>query len=487
MAGADSTGTELYTQMGGDTNDMNMEQRPDLYEETNFGGTPEEEPATGGEPPKVPSAEGPATPEAPDLNIIDLGSTQYETLQASQKILVGSISTWVKAIRRAYDYNPTAKTRININDFVLNADGLSLKVIESSGNLRLVRLSNKSRGGYLVLKSVIDRSIIATRQKLSEIFPGIDFTNINLSKEGREILALKNKIPTLTPDASPEDVLQAATAASTAVESLVATAEAGVGVRQEDLGLNIGEFDLRTLQGFDREMQRAKGELRIRLDQLAQTEKDIKDATDHITREERKLQAPDATEDDLADVRNRKRALEDTLKNLQDQREAHLVYIREYSTELRGQFNRIRETVEKVLYGDKTLREKLSTIFREQGVTLTSLTLALALIIETIVLAIEGATGGGGAAAAGGGTTPDPGVPAKAAASMRNALLKLAGWIKALASKSLAALPGIIGTAVSFLLRTAGDAAAWFAKNLWALVVAVILIVVAELRRKKYS
>jgi hypothetical protein len=58
---------------------------------------------------------------------------------------------------------------------VLGADGLMLKVIESNGSLRMVRLSNKSRGGYLVLKSVIDRSITATRQKLSEIFPGIDF------------------------------------------------------------------------------------------------------------------------------------------------------------------------------------------------------------------------------------------------------------------------------------------------------------------------
>jgi hypothetical protein len=319
-------------------------------------------------------------------------------------------------------------------------------------------------------------------------FLGLISPGINLSKEGREILALKDKIPTLAPDASPEDVLQAATAASTAVESLVETAEAGVGVRQEDLGLNIGEFDLRTLQGFDREMQRVKGELRIRLGQLAQTDKDIKDVTDHIAREERELQAPDATEDDLADVRNRKSALEDSLKNLRDQREAHLAYVREFSTELRGQFNRIRETVERVIYGDKTLADRLRTIFREQGVTLASLLLALSAIIAAIVEAIVGSSGGGGAAAAaGGGTTPEPGVPAKAKEYVKNALLKLAGWIKVLASKSLAALPGIIGTAVSFLLRTAGDAAAWFAKNLWALVIAVVLIVVAELRRKKYS
>jgi hypothetical protein len=299
---------------------------------------------------------------------------------------------------------------------------------------------------------------------------------------------LKEKIPTLTPDASPEEISQAATAASTAVESLVGTAEAGVGVRQEDLGLNIGEFDLRTLQGFDREMQRLKGELRIRLDQLAQTDKDIKDVTDHIAREDRKLQAPDATEDDLADVRNRKKALEDSLKNLRDQREAHLTYIREFSTELRGQVNRIRETVEKVLYGDKTLAEKIRTIFREQGVTIASLLVALSAIIAAIVEAILGSSGGGAAAAAAGGTSPEPGVPAKAKEYAKNALLKLAGWLKALATKALAALPGIIGAAVSWLLKTAGNAAAWLAKNLWALVVAAVVIVVAELRsRKKYS
>jgi hypothetical protein len=113
MAGADVTGTELYTQLSGETTDMIMEQRPDLYEETNFWGTPaEEQPAapTGGELPTIPSAEGPAHPEAPDLDIIDLGSTKYETLENSKKIHVGSISTWVKAVRRAYDYKPTAKT-----------------------------------------------------------------------------------------------------------------------------------------------------------------------------------------------------------------------------------------------------------------------------------------------------------------------------------------------------------------------------------------
>jgi hypothetical protein len=76
MAGAEVTGTELYDQMSGETTDMTMRQGPDLFEETNFGGTlPAEEQPTipAGGLPAIPSAEQPAPLEAPDLDIIDLG------------------------------------------------------------------------------------------------------------------------------------------------------------------------------------------------------------------------------------------------------------------------------------------------------------------------------------------------------------------------------------------------------------------------------
>jgi hypothetical protein len=326
----------------------------------------------------------------------------------------------------------------------------------------------------------VARTSSETLDKLFRIFPNFDFS-ANLPTGGRAIMALRENIPVLPPDASVDAISKAATVASSAVESLVETAKAGVGVRQEDLGLNIGEFDLRTLQGFDWEMQRLKGELRIRLNQLTQTEKDIKDVTDHVAHEDRKLQAPDAIEEDLRHVRDRKRTLEDSLKTLRDQREPHLTYIREFSTGLRSQVNRIPETVETVLYGDKTLGEKIRTIFREQGVTITSLLVALSAVIAAIVEAILGSSGGGAAAA--GGISPEPGVPAKE--YVKHALVKLAGWLKALAAKALAALPGVIRAAVSWLLKTAGNAAAWLAKNIWALVVAAVVIAFAELRSRK--
>jgi hypothetical protein len=205
MAGVEVTGTELYDQMSGETTDMTMRQRPDLYEETNFGGTQpaEGQPTipsgelptfpTGEELPEIPSAERLAPRQAPDLDIIDLGDFKYTTATNAEKILVGSISTWLKAQLRAYKYNPSTKTKININDFVLDVDGLKLRVIDRYGNLRMVRLSNKN-GGYLALRSVIESNVASTKKKISEIFPEFDFTKITLSKEALREL----KLSTLT-------------------------------------------------------------------------------------------------------------------------------------------------------------------------------------------------------------------------------------------------------------------------------------------------
>jgi hypothetical protein len=57
--------------------------------------------------------------------------------------------------------------------------------------------------------------------------------------------------------------------------------------------------------------------------------------------------------------------------------------------------------------------------------------------------------------------------------------------MKTLATKALAALPGIIGATVSWLLRLVGGAAAWLAQNLWMVAVGLIAIVVTELRSRQ--
>jgi hypothetical protein len=143
MAGAEVTGTELYDQMSGESTDMTMRQGPDLFQETYFGGTPLPGPPAE-EQPVTPVGGQPAPPDAPDLGVIDLGDFQYSTATSSEKILLGSVSTWVKAVRRAYNYNPGTKTRIDIRDFKRDKDGLMLLVVDG-GRTREVRYFFLSR------------------------------------------------------------------------------------------------------------------------------------------------------------------------------------------------------------------------------------------------------------------------------------------------------------------------------------------------------
>ena len=65
-------------------------------------------------------------------------------------------------------------------------------------------------------------------------------------------------------------------------------------------------------------------------------------------------------------------------------------------------------------------------------------------------------------------------------------LKTLAGWVKALAGKVAAALPGIIGAIVSWLLKTAGVAATWLAEHPWPLAIALVAMVTVRLRSRHY-
>ena len=98
---------------------------------------------------------------------------------------------------------------------------------------------------------------------------------------------------------------------------------------------------------------------------------------------------------------------------------------------------------------------------------------ALGFIVSTIVLAIQNAVG----------VTPAPTPPTPSSGGtdrVKKQLKTLAGWLKALAGKAAAALPGVIGAIVSWLLKTAGSVAVWLAENLWALAVALVYEIIAR-------
>ena len=125
----------------------------------------------------------------------------------------------------------------------------------------------------------------------------------------------------------------------------------------------------------------------------------------------------------------------------------------------------------KVLDKDTSLAEKIQTLFREQGITIASILMAIRMAIGVLVEALLPGGGGGGAMASGG----EP--PTKDEAGLkkwiRNKLKALASPLGRLGIKAAEALLGIIGGIISWILKRACDIVGWVSQNLWALVVGI--------------
>ena len=207
----------------------------------------------------------------------------------------------------------------------------------------------------------------------------------------------------------------------------------------------------RELEGLNKALQTTRGELVNNLAKLTELEKDI-------SRNKRKLQE---TEDETI-----KAEITARLKNLYDERSARLEAASANKEALRGQINRIKESLTKIMKEDTTLGEKLKTLFKGQGITIVSILTAIGMTIGVIVEAII--PGGGGAAPT---LKPPPQNGVKE--WVKKQLHNLAKLLANLAGKAAAALPGIIGAIVSWLLSATGKVVNWFGNNLWAVVVLV--------------
>ena len=195
--------------------------------------------------------------------------------------------------------------------------------------------------------------------------------------------------------------------------------------------------------------------------------------------------------------------LERDITDLKEQNRVQHELINELKPALRNQLVAIRETIKKVLYQDKTLGEKIRTLFTEQGVTIASLITAIgmtiAAIVEGIVLATKSAT----AAVTpkpippkpeppGPGPSPGPEPPPKPKTWkdwVRDQLKKIANLLLKLGDKFLIALPGILGAVVNFVLKSAGAVVGFLAEHLWLFVLAIggliYNFVMEEYKKKK--
>lgn len=239
----------------------------------------------------------------------------------------------------------------------------------------------------------------------------------------------------------------------TALKEITTDATDEVGTQTE--GLN-----LRELQGLDKALQRIRGELVNNLAKLTDIDKDI-------AKEKKKLQQ--ATDDEF-----QIQLITERLKNLEDERSVRLEAASDNKEALRSQVNRIKETINKVLKEDTTLGERLRTLFKEQGITIVSVLTAIGMIIGVIVEAVIPTSVDS--------TTPPPKDGSGVKDWIKKQLSNLGKLLANLAGKAAAALPGVIGSIVSWLLTTTGKVVNWFGKHLWAVVVLVVGLLYAAAR-----
>ena len=166
-----------------------------------------------------------------------------------------------------------------------------------------------------------------------------------------------------------------------------ATSSIETELRDKDL------LPMRELLGLDKALRRIQGEFANNVAKLGEID-------EHIEHENKKF-ADSEADPGLSeeDKKFNRENIQNRLKNLKNERDVRLELATQNKKELQSQFARIKQTIEKVLDSDSSLAEKIRTIFREQGLTITAILTAFGLLISTLVGFLTG--GGGGA-----GSTP---------------------------------------------------------------------------------
>ena len=193
--------------------------------------------------------------------------------------------------------------------------------------------------------------------------------------------------------------------------------------------------------------------------------------------------------------------MERDIAGLEEQNNAQQELIDNLKPALRSQLVSIRETIQKVLYRDKTLGKKLRTLFTEQGVTIASLITAIGMTIAAIVEGIALATGSAvtpkptppgpeppGPSPPKPGPSPEPPKSKTWTDWVKAQLQKISSLLAKLGDKALVALPGVIGAVVNFILKSAASVAGFLAEHLIAfalLIGGLIYTSVTEMYKKK--
>lgn len=384
-----------------------------------------------------------------------------------QELLKGAVDNFYEYHRKAYRVTPALG--IDYSKFTYDgARGLRLKAYPEID----IKMGN-GKGKPYALSTLNARAQIA----LEELgFVGWNGGVRSKNAKGNKILADVAQAATVgTTSADGSDIVQGATAAINAlddpniIEALNAfedpteheTAVKTIMEQGAERGIPDSimdrELSRRNLIPM-REIRGLKKAFTLIREQVVNHQAKISEIDFEITRRERKIKEAPSEET--------RRDQEKARDALIEEKNTHLQMIRALRVQSQNQLTHIRESITHFLKDDTKLGERLRNLFREQGVTIVSILTAIGMVISTFVLAITG----------GGVVTPPPPAGADKAGIkvwVKQRLQDLGRLLAKLAEKAAAALPGIIGSIVSWLLSTAQKAVGWLAENLWTLAVGI--------------
>ena len=152
---------------------------------------------------------------------------------------------------------------------------------------------------------------------------------------------------------------------------------------------------LRKLLGLDNQLRSIRGSLKVEVAKKV-------DLEEHIAKEHQKLEEFQEYPGEYDDAM--KEDITKRIDNLNDELVIRQESINLLKGRLKNQITSFKETIAKVLDKDTSLGEKIRTLFREQGITIASILMAIGMAFRVLVEALL--PGGGGAISGGGGSPP---------------------------------------------------------------------------------
>ena len=202
------------------------------------------------------------------------------------------------------------------------------------------------------------------------------------------------------------------------------------------------EYPLGELLGLDKQLRRIRSLLKVEEAKKVQLE-------EHIEKEKRKLER---IREHPIEYDN---GIREDITQLNDELKVRQESINLLKGRLKNQITSFKETITKVLDKDTSLATKIRMLFREQGITIASVLMAIRMAIGVLIEALLPSSG----VAVGG--EPPPKDEKGVKEWLRNKLKALASLLERLGVKAAGALPGIIGVIISWVLNRAVGVVGW--------------------------